>query len=206
MADFHTAIIPERKRETELTTSSELLVSGRPASLGITRARHDYNMCRDITNKQSDCAPSEDSYQPGHPSSLIRVFAVRMKKYWVLSYPLSAQRRLWSDWADAQADLSLRWAHTHFVGFVMSRLVLLIKLMTILVSLKRLVKLVGTRRSVYGRAHRGLTGVFLLKTTWAAAWQKQQNGMYAQRRLRSALESAQSDQSLRCPHDESLDS
>ena len=23
--------------------------------------------------------------------------------------------------ADAQADLSLRWAHTHFVGFVMSR-------------------------------------------------------------------------------------
>ena len=32
------------------------------------------------------------------------------------------QRRLWSDWADAKADLSLRWAHTHFVGFVMSRL------------------------------------------------------------------------------------
>ena len=24
----------------------------------------------------------------------------------------------WSDWADAQADLSLRWVHTHFVGFV----------------------------------------------------------------------------------------
>ena len=28
----------------------------------------------------------------------------------------------WSDWADAQADLSLRWAHTHFAGFVMLRL------------------------------------------------------------------------------------
>ena len=27
------------------------------------------------------------------------VFAVRMKKPWVLSYPLSVQRRLWSDWA-----------------------------------------------------------------------------------------------------------
>ena len=27
----------------------------------------------------------------------------------------------WSDWADAQADLSLRWAHSHFVGFVMRR-------------------------------------------------------------------------------------
>ena len=29
-----------------------------------------------------------------------------MKKAWVLSYLLSAQRSLWSDWADAQADLS----------------------------------------------------------------------------------------------------
>ena len=75
----------------------------------------------DKTNKMV-CAPSEDSDQPGHPPSLIRVFAVRMKKAWVLSYPLSAQRRLWSDWADVQADLNLRWAHTHFVGFVTKRL------------------------------------------------------------------------------------
>ena len=45
-------------------------------------------------------------------SSLIRVFAVRMKKAWVLSYPLRAQRRLCSDWVDAQADLSLRLAHS----------------------------------------------------------------------------------------------
>ena len=47
---------------------------------------------------------------------LISVFAVCMMKAWSLSYPLTAQRRLWSawlwtDWADAQADLSLRWAH-----------------------------------------------------------------------------------------------
>ena len=69
------------------------------------------------------CAPSEDSDQPGHPPSLIRVFAVRMKKPWVLSYPFSAQRRLWSGWADAQADLSLRWAQSHFVCFVMLRLI-----------------------------------------------------------------------------------
>ena len=74
-------------------------------------------------NQQSEYAPSEDSDQPGHPPSLIRVFAVRMKKPWVLSYPLSAQWRLWSDWVDAQADLSLRWAHTHFVDFVMSQLI-----------------------------------------------------------------------------------
>ena len=60
--------------------------------------------------------------QPGHPPSLIRVFAVCMKKAWVLSYQLIAQRRLWSDWTDAQAELNLRWAHTHFVGFVTRRL------------------------------------------------------------------------------------
>ena len=73
-------------------------------------------------NQQKECAPSEDSDQPGYPPSLIRVFTVCMKRACVLSYLLSAQQRLWSDWADAQADLSLRWAHSHFVGFVMPRL------------------------------------------------------------------------------------
>ena len=47
------------------------------------------------TNKSKMiCAPSEDSDQPGHPPSLIRVFAVRMKKPWVLSFPLRAQQKL----------------------------------------------------------------------------------------------------------------
>ena len=73
-------------------------------------------------NQEMACVLSEDSDQPGHPPNLIRVFAVRVKKHWVLRYPLSAQRRLWADWADAQADLSLRWAHSHFVGFVMRQL------------------------------------------------------------------------------------
>ena len=45
------------------------------------------------------------------------VFAVHMKKAWVLSYPLSAQWRLWSDWADAQADLSLCLVHRSFSWF-----------------------------------------------------------------------------------------
>ena len=58
------------------------------------------------------CAPSEDSDQPGHPPSLIRVFTVRMKKAWVLSYPLRTQGRLW-----AQADISLRWTHKSFCWF-----------------------------------------------------------------------------------------
>ena len=30
------------------------------------------------------CAPSEDSDQPGHPPSLIKVFAVSMEKAWIL--------------------------------------------------------------------------------------------------------------------------
>ena len=39
------------------------------------------------------------------------VFAVRMKKAWVLSQPLRTQQRFWSDWADAQADESSLGAH-----------------------------------------------------------------------------------------------
>ena len=39
-------------------------------------------------------APSEDSDDPGHLPRLIRVFAVRIKKVWVLSYALGAQQRL----------------------------------------------------------------------------------------------------------------
>ena len=54
--------------------------------LCISEPRHDK------TNKVS--APSEDSDQPGHLRSLIRIFAVCMKKSSVLSYPLSAQQRL----------------------------------------------------------------------------------------------------------------
>ena len=46
------------------------------------------------------------------------VFAVHRKKHWALNYLLSAQWRLWSDWVDAQADLSL-CDFVDFVGFVM---------------------------------------------------------------------------------------
>ena len=83
-----------------------------------------YNWAASRQNQQNDlCAQRRlRSDQPGHPHSLIRVFAFRTKNAWVLSYQLSAQRRLWSVWANAQADLSLRWAHSHFAGFVMRRL------------------------------------------------------------------------------------
>ena len=53
------------------------------ASIGEERAGI-YVVCafelpHDKTNEMT-CAPSEDSDQPGHPASLIRVFAVHMKR------------------------------------------------------------------------------------------------------------------------------
>ena len=63
------------------------------------------------------CASSEDSDQPGHPPSLIRVYAVRIMKAWDHWLPIDTQRRLWSDLTDAEADLSLLWAHLPFCRF-----------------------------------------------------------------------------------------
>ena len=68
-------------------------------------------------NQHNDCAPSEDSDQPGHPPSLIRVFAVCLMGSWGPKRSSCGQRRLWSDLADAQVDLSLRWAHMPFCCF-----------------------------------------------------------------------------------------
>ena len=70
----------------------------------------------DKTNKMT-WAPSEDLDQPGHLPSLIRVFTVRMEKHWALNYLLSTQWRHWSEWVDAQADLSLHWATMSFCWF-----------------------------------------------------------------------------------------
>ena len=87
----------------------------KPASLASKNLKRN-EPPHDKTNKMA-CAPGEDSDQPGHPPSLIRVFVVCLKKSWVLSCPLSTQRRFWSDWAGAQANLSLRWAHMPFCWF-----------------------------------------------------------------------------------------
>ena len=83
-----------------------------------------YEPQHDKTNKMT-CAPSEDSDQPGHPPSLIRVFAVRSKDSQGPKLSSRGQRKLWSDWADAQIDMSLRWAHVYFVVFVMHRLIIM---------------------------------------------------------------------------------
>ena len=68
--------------------------------------------------KQNDMCAQRRSDQPGHPPSLIRVFAVRTVGSWGPNVSSCAQRRLWLDWADVQAELSLRWvgAEVSFVG------------------------------------------------------------------------------------------
>ena len=68
-------------------------------------------------NQQMACAPSEDSDQPEHPPSLIRVFAVRFMGIYGTNLSSCVQRRFWSDWTNALADLNPLGAD--FVGFVM---------------------------------------------------------------------------------------
>ena len=70
----------------------------------------------DKTNKVI-CAPSEDSDQPKHPPSPIRGFAVRSIGRRGPNVSSCGQRRLWSNGADAQAELSLPWAQMSFCWF-----------------------------------------------------------------------------------------
>ena len=53
---------------------------------------------------------------PPPPPPVWSEFVVRLKKAWILSYPLSAQRRLWSDWADTESSLG-----AHAILLVLSR-------------------------------------------------------------------------------------
>ena len=56
-------------------------------------------------------APGDDSDQPAHSRSLIRNFTGRILDSQGCRLSSYGQRKLWSDCADAQADLSLRWEH-----------------------------------------------------------------------------------------------
>ena len=79
-------------------------------------------MENDKTNKML-CAPSEDADQPGHPPSLICVFAVRLKKAWLLSYPFSDNED--SDQTGRMPRLIWVFAGPacHFAGFVLHWLI-----------------------------------------------------------------------------------
>ena len=56
------------------------------------------------------CATSKDSDQLVHPHSMARVLVHTVDS-------TCDQRRLWSDCADAQSDLSLRWSHKSYCRF-----------------------------------------------------------------------------------------
>ena len=96
-------------------------MSGVPAEVHVNNAVYSWRicqMCRIVTDKTNKlaCAPSEDSDQPGYPPSLIRVYTVRLMGTKDPTF-LLADSGLWSDWADVQADLSLRWAHMPLCWF-----------------------------------------------------------------------------------------
>ena len=57
------------------------------------------------------CAPSDDSDQPVHSRSLIRVFAGHSVGSQGSKVSSGGQRTEWSDCADGQADLCLRMSH-----------------------------------------------------------------------------------------------
>ena len=73
-------------------------------------------LLHDKSNKMTS-SRSEYSDKPGHPPYLIPVITVRMKKPWVLIATHWAHSEDWSDWMDAQFDLSLRWVHRSFCLF-----------------------------------------------------------------------------------------
>ena len=77
----------------------------------------EWHLSRPWQTQQNDSAPCEDSDQPGHRPSLIWVFTVRFMGSQEPRLSSCGQRRLWSDWANAQADLSVRWVHMPFCWF-----------------------------------------------------------------------------------------
>ena len=69
-----------------------------------------YEPGHNISNKSAH-VPSVDSDQSAHSFSLISVLAEHSVDTQWSKASSGGQRRLWSDCAKAQADLSLRWAH-----------------------------------------------------------------------------------------------
>ena len=87
-----------------------------------TTAKIKYNvrLCRRVGNYEKiylrTSAPNEDSNQPVHSHSLIRVFVVGRKKLCILGHPKCTQWRFWSDCANADSSegtLADVTAHLH---------------------------------------------------------------------------------------------
>ena len=126
---YNSIILMKRKKERKKYTASkkepDLLLHNLMICVytfhqrkkeGKKERKKERNKERNKQTKKMACAPRKTQKSLGI-RPVWSVFAVRMKKAWVLTYPLSAYRRLWSDWVDAQADLSLRWAQRSFCWF-----------------------------------------------------------------------------------------
>ena len=61
-------------------------------------------------------ASNADSDQTAHPRSLIRIFVACVKKLCIICYPQYAQLRFWSDCANSQVDLNLRFLYSFGLG------------------------------------------------------------------------------------------
>ena len=85
-------------------------------SSGSTLFHNVYGPVHDKTCNKP-CATSEDSDQPAHTRSLIRVFGVRTCLLQPQSYPKSNEREPVSYWMDVQADLSLCWLRRFLCRF-----------------------------------------------------------------------------------------
>ena len=102
-------------------------------------------------------------------------------------HPLSAQQRLWSDWADVQADLSRRWAHMPFCRFLSCTGSYEIPYGPY--QAKR-----GLRASrACAKAHQSICSPFIHSVVSS-------DSVSGQQRPRSDCADAQSDLGLRCPH------
>ena len=76
-----------------------------------------YNMSQRTMKPTIRRATSEDSDQPEHPRSLIRICVDRMCLLQPPGYPKKYKREHLPYWVDAQADLSLRWSHKSYCWF-----------------------------------------------------------------------------------------
>ena len=114
------------------TPWSEIGSANRSATRTLQRPKS-YNLCTASQNSETELGrdmtkTNKISVRPAKTQISLGIRPVWSESslctQWVAKGPTVSScehRRFWSDWADAQANLSLRWAHTHFVGFIMSR-------------------------------------------------------------------------------------
>ena len=142
-------------------------------------------------------ANNKGADQPAHPRSLISTFIVRCLDSIISLVSISEISNLYVASVSAKAGMGITWSKTPKTGFLVTRLNYTFYTRLLLFDLfYHLAAFYTAAKWIY----------YMNIHVWAASWQNEQNGLCAQRRLRQAWASAQSDQSLRCPHEESLGS